>query len=304
MNIFSLILVIATAVTFVFWVYDYKVKRPGRLEKLNAKLAAGQAVGKKERKESMEPTGLLGQLASLFPIILLVFVIRSFVVEPFRIPSGSMMPTLLSGDFIAVSKFSYAIKNPLTNATLIETGEPQRGDVIVFKYPEDPAVDYIKRIVGMPGDEIIYRNKHIFVRSACTAQKCDPPQPYPVKEAGTYTEEGLGFTDTYLVYEEQVGDHVHQMMINPLAPDFSQYFYHQDGQPVGSWKVPEGCFFAMGDNRDNSRDSRFWGVVPKENIVGKTVGIWMSFDFDESSDGILPSWIPSGIRFSRIGGID
>ena len=183
MNTFSLILVIATLITGIAWIYDRRYRRPQRLAQCAQLAQSDPTFNRKKRRALMEPTGLIGQLASLFPIILLVFVFRSFIIEPFRIPSGSMMPTLLSGDFIAVTKWSYGIKNPLTNATWIRTDEPQRGDVIVFKYPEDPKVDYIKRVVGLPGDEITYRNKQIYIRRACRGEdSCQAPQPVPLQQ--------------------------------------------------------------------------------------------------------------------------
>lgn len=304
MNTFSLILLAATLITGICWIYDWRYRRPQRLALCASLEQEDPTFDKKKRKKVMEPTGLLGQLAALFPIIFIVFFIRSFVVEPFRIPSGSMMPTLLSGDFIAVTKWSYCIKNPLTNATWIRSDEPQRGDVIVFKYPEDPKVDYIKRVVGLPGDEVTYRNKQIYIRRACTAEHCESLQAVERVSAGMYEEQGLGYTERFLLFRERFDNGTeHMTMVNPLAPEFMQHYYRQDGSYLGSWVVPEDCYFVMGDNRDNSRDSRFWGFVPRDYIVGKAVGIWLSLDFEHDSDSILPSFIPS-FRFERIGGIE
>lgn len=304
MNTFALILLIATIITGAAFFYDFFKLRPNRKLNKEAFLKAKPDADKKELKKLMEPSGFLGQLASLFPIILFVFLFRSFFIEPFRIPSGSMMPTLLSGDFIAVTKWSYGIRDPLTNKTLIETGKPERGDVVVFKYPEDTNVDYIKRVVGVPGDEVIYRNKKIYLRKACTAEHCDSPVGLEVEEIGTYSEESFGFAENYILFKEKLGKANHEAMINPRAPEFLQYYYRQPGSTLGSWVVPEGHYFVMGDNRDNSRDSRFWGFVPEEYLIGKTVGIWLSLEFNNGSDDWLPSFIPSSIRFSRIGGID
>lgn len=304
MNTFALILLIATIITGAAFFYDFFKLRPNRKLNKEAFLKAKPDADKKELKKLMEPSGFLGQLASLFPIILFVFLFRSFFIEPFRIPSGSMMPTLLSGDFIAVTKWSYGIRDPLTNKTLIETSKPERGDVVVFKYPEDTNVDYIKRVVGVPGDEVIYRNKKIYLRKACTAERCDSPVGLEVEEIGTYSEESFGFAENYILFKEKLGKANHEAMINPRAPEFLQYYYRQPGSTLGSWVVPEGHYFVMGDNRDNSRDSRFWGFVPEEYLIGKTVGIWLSLEFNNGSDDLLPSFIPSSIRFSRIGGID
>lgn len=304
MNTFALILLIATIITGAAFFYDFFKLRPNRKLNKEAFLKAKPDADKKELKKLMEPSGFLGQLASLFPIILFVFLFRSFFIEPFRIPSGSMMPTLLSGDFIAVTKWSYGIRDPLTNKTLIETGKPERGDVVVFKYPEDTNVDYIKRVVGVPGDEVIYRNKKIYLRKACTADRCDSPVGLEVEEIGTYSEESFGFAENYILFKEKLGKANHEAMINPRAPEFLQYYYRQPGTTLGSWVVPEGHYFVMGDNRDNSRDSRFWGFVTEEYLIGKTVGIWLSLEFNNGPDDLLPSFIPSSIRFSRIGGID
>ena len=304
MNTFALILLVASVVTGAAFFYDFFKLRPKRKLNKEALLKAQPDVDKKELKKLMEPTGVLGQIASLFPIIFFVFLFRSFFIEPFRIPSGSMMPTLLSGDFIAVTKWSYGIRDPLTNKTLIETGKPERGDVVVFKYPEDTKIDYIKRVVGVPGDEVIYRNKKIYLRKACTAEQCDSPVGVEIEEIGTYSEESFGFAENYILFKEKLGNVSHEAMINPRAPEFLQYYYRQQGSTLGSWVVPEGHYFVMGDNRDNSRDSRFWGFVPEEYLIGKTIGIWLSLEFNNGPDSILPSFIPSSIRFSRLGGID
>lgn len=305
MNTFSLILVIATVLTGICFFIDWRYRRPQRLAYCARLEQSDPTFNKKKRKALMEPAGVLGQLASLFPIILIVFLFRAFIIEPFRIPSGSMMPTLLSGDFIAVTKWSYGIKNPLTNATWIRTDEPQRGDVIVFKYPEDTKVDYIKRVVGLPGDEITYRNKQIYIKPAAARSDASAqPVPVPVSVAGEYIEEGLGYSETYLVLKETLGEITHQALVNPRAPEFLQHYYRQEGGFLGTWVVPEDCYFVMGDNRDNSRDSRFWGFVPRDYIIGKTIGIWLSLEFEHDSTSLLPAWMPSGIRFERMGGID
>ena len=193
---------------------------------------------------------------SFFPVLLAVFIIRSFVVEPFKIPSGSMMPTLISGDFIAVNKFSYGLRLPVFNKTLIKIGEPKRGDVIVFHYPKDPNIDYIKRLIGLPGDEIRYDNKQLFINGEAITQEFTSDYIYPlsadqIMQAKEYKE--------FLMGAE------HAMLIHDI-PDRNYQF-----------KVPLGHYLAMGDNRDNSSDGRVWGFVPDEYLVGKAFVIWLNF---------------------------
>lgn len=213
------------------------------------------------------------------------------------------MPTLLVGDFILVNKFDYGLKDPITNHTIIETGHPQRGDVIVFKYPEDPSIDYIKRVIGLPGDKIIFRNKELYLQPACHDSKvCPELKKIDTKfiETGAFQQLGMPLEH----YSEQLTTaKSHDILRNSFIPDRVGQYYQQEGQPVGEWVVPEGHYFAMGDNRDNSLDSRFWGFVPERNLVGKAVAIWMSFEFDRPEGSSVPKWIPTGVRFNRIGSI-
>ena len=213
---------------------------------------------------------------SFFPVILIVFLLRSFVVEPFRIPSGSMIPTLLIGDFILVNKFAYGIRLPVINRKVIEIGAPQRGDVMVFRFPEDPSLDYIKRVVGVPGDKVSYVSKRLSINGVELPLKADGE--YLHKERMTYSRR----------YLERTGDHEHAILVEDDAPasiPFVKQFpsrenctYNSDGL---SCTVPPGHYFLMGDNRDNSSDSRVWGFVPDANIVGKAFFIW--FNFSEPS---------------------
>ncbi|MDX8380390.1 MAG: signal peptidase I [Gallionella sp.] len=213
---------------------------------------------------------------SFFPVILIVFCIRSFMIEPFKIPSGSMIPTLHVGDFILVNKFTYGIRLPVIDQKIVSINNPERGDVMVFRYPEDPSVDYIKRVVGLPGDTIVYRNKQLTINGVVQVQQ--PDGEY------NYVESGLNFVHTEQ-YIETLGKRNHKLLINPDMPnvhvasvaDFQgRENCSYDAQSVRC-KVPAGHYFMMGDNRDNSRDSRYWGFVPDKNIVGKAFFIWMNF---------------------------
>jgi signal peptidase I len=209
---------------------------------------------------------------SFFPVILVVFMLRSFLVEPFKIPSGSMIPTLLVGDFILVNKFSYGIRLPVINKKIISISEPERGDVMVFRYPEDPSVDYIKRVVGLPGDRIAYLNKHLTING----------EAVPLKEAADYLlKDKIQFLKQYT---ETLGKTEHSILVDtsesaatPYVKQFPQRqncVYNNNGMVC---TVPPGHYFMMGDNRDNSSDSRVWGFVPEANIVGKAFFIWFNF---------------------------
>ena len=210
--------------------------------------------------------------ASFFPVILAVFFLRSFLVEPYKIPSGSMIPTLLIGDFILVNKYTYGIRLPVINKKIIEINKPQRGDVMVFRYPVDPSLDYIKRVVGVPGDKIAYLNKKLTVNG----------QPVPTQPDGEFLDKDkLFYTPRYT---EKLGNVEHSILIDKDAPAYiaqSHPFENQDKCHYNAdgvvCEVPPGHYFMMGDNRDNSADSRYWGFVPDENIVGKAFFIWFNF---------------------------
>lgn len=210
--------------------------------------------------------------AGLFPVVALVFVLRSFLFEPFKIPSGSMIPTLLVGDLILVNKFVYGIRLPVVNLKIINITEPQRGDVMVFRFPRDPSVDYIKRVVGIPGDTIRYESGRVILNG----------ELLPLIDSGEfYDGERLTFSSRFT---EHIGDVNHGVLVDVgkpglIAPvaDFSfrdQCAYTRLGVTC---KVPAGNYFVMGDNRDNSLDSRYWGFVPEQNIVGKAFFVWMNF---------------------------
>jgi len=302
-NTFSLLLIGATLLTGLVWLLDRFVLLRWRQRRvLKAESATGKALDAGTIETLMREPGWVEQCKGVFPVIAAVLVLRSFLFEPFQIPSGSMMPTLLVGDFILVQKFAYGVKEPLNNRTLLETGHPKRGDVVVFKYPEEPTVDYIKRVVGLPGDRIIYRNKQLFIQPACTAAQ-DCPAIAKVEQtflnSGDFIQGGVPLER----YQEQLGNVSHRILKNPQQPDYVPMYFHQPGNEADEWVVPEGHYFAMGDNRDNSKDSRFWGFVPERNLVGKAVFIWISFEFERDPGSPIPGWIPSGVRFNRIGGI-
>ena len=303
-NSFALILVILTLVTGLAWVID-KVKWAKKRKQAYANLQAQSEVllDDKTLAQMVPENPIIENARSLFPVIATVFILRSFIYEPFQIPSGSMMPTLLVGDFILVEKFSYGIKEPVWQNTLIPTGHPERGDVAVFKYPEDQRVDFIKRVVGLPGDRIVYKDKQLYIVPACGEAKCGDYKKLDMKFIG---EENFKHeSNTVKVYTEVLGDVEHQLLINPLRGEpVSSYYQQKDVATYAyEWVVPAGNYFVMGDNRDNSRDSRFWGFVPERNLVGKAIAKWISFEFDRGSDDFLPSWVPSNVRFERVGSI-
>jgi signal peptidase I len=212
-------------------------------------------VWKTAEKDSREKPGgreiLVEYSRSFFPVLLFVLVVRSFIFEPFRIPSGSMMPTLLEGDFIFVKKYSYGLRLPVTETKIFETGEPQRGDVLVFRLPSDPSVNYIKRVIGLPGDMIVYERHRLTINGEEVPLEVHP-------EA----------SDDEPRFVEQLGEREHEILITNAA------YMVRDGV----YRVPEGHYFVMGDNRDNSRDSRFIDAIPESHLVGEAVRIWMHMD--------------------------
>ena len=241
---FELILVIVTAITGVITYVDRVVWKP-------------------KRDSAMMPEAeswIVEYARSLFPVFLVVLVLRSFIIEPFRIPSGSMYPTLQIGDFIAVNNFAYGVKLPVTQTTIIPIGEPERGDVVVFKYPDDPDVDYIKRVIGLPGDQVAYVDRTLFING----------QVVKTDFEGKYhgVDSSAQFNGISVLAETLPSGHTYKVLhdTNKRAHD------------LPSVTVPEGHYFMVGDNRDHSNDSRYWGFVPERNLKGKAFGIWMNWD--------------------------
>ncbi len=262
---FAAVLLIAAVATGLIWLVDRKVFAPRR------------------PAEVAEPV-VVDMARAFFPVIVVVFLIRSFWVEPFKIPSGSMKPTLLVGDFILVNKYTYGVRLPVLNRKIVEVGEVKRGDVVVFRYPLDPSVDYIKRVVGVPGDKVQYRGKLLAVNG----------QPVPVEPAGHYTDAELNFLRLPM-FSEKLGAKAHQMLVIPSEPPLNlaqvRQFPHRDNCEYNddgfTCTVPPGHYFMMGDNRDQSADSRYWGFVPDDHIKGRAFLVWMNFgDFKRIGNGI------------------
>ncbi|MFM2485753.1 signal peptidase I [Celerinatantimonas yamalensis] len=299
---FSIVLVIVTLLTGIVWALDRSIWAKRRQMSLdNARQSADGELPEAAQNALLQEPSWIENCKSVFPVLLVVLLLRSFLYEPFQIPSGSMKPTLLVGDFILVEKFAYGLKDPIFNDTLIPTGKPKRGDVIVFKYPRNPKIDYIKRVVGLPGDTIIYQNKRLYIQPKCNGDQCPPKMEVSQK----LVAEGKFHIGPYPLntYQEKLGDVTHDILISPDLSDRVSYYYQQPGTAPNEFIVPDGEYFAMGDNRDNSEDSRYWGFVPTHNLVGRAVAIWISFEFNHSANSWLPSWVPTGVRFNRIGAI-
>lgn len=255
---FPLILVAATFITGLIWAVDAVLWAPKRKQAAAAISAGGGGANTESVADTLKEPTLVEYAKSFFPVILAVLLLRSFLVEPFRIPSGSMMPTLLVGDFILVNKYAYGIRLPVLNQKVYDIDNPQRGDVVVFRFPKNPSVDYIKRVVGVPGDHIVYRDKTLFINDKKIAQV----------PAGTYIGVGSGLSMSGAeIRQEALGEVKHDILMVPRIRGV-------DADVV----VPQGHYFVMGDNRDNSNDSRYWGFVPDENLVGRAFMIWMNWD--------------------------
>jgi signal peptidase I len=288
---FSLLLFVLTLVTLAYWLAERFHFAPRRAQAASTleqqdlarrQQLADQGIAKVDGNVAQAREQLLMQpwwldwTAGLFPVILAVFLLRSFLFEPFKSPSGSMIPTLLVGDLILVNKFHYGVRLPVINKKIIANNDPQRGDVMVFRYPKDTSIDYIKRVVGVPGDEVSFRAQQLYLNGTAVPMVQKPPP-------GFYDEESRRY---FAEFTEKLGDKEHGILVNPQSqpyygPDDRISFpfrencrYSAEGVTC---KVPAGHYFMMGDNRDNSQDSRFWGFVPDQNIVGKAFFVWMNF---------------------------
>lgn len=301
-NYFSLILVLVTLASGLIWLVDALVFAPKRREALSG---VNEAVANVDPDKQVEPEVpyIVDTAQQIFPVIAFVLVLRTFLYEPFQIPSGSMMPTLLVGDFILVEKYAYGLKDPVWRNKLVETGKPERGDVVVFKYPEDTSVDYIKRVIGLPGDTIVYQGEQVFIKPKCADGQSPCPKLQAVPKEFIASGEFVQHMTELQRFSEDLGTVTHDILVNPKLEAHPSNFYKQAGTRPNEWIVPEDQYFVLGDNRDNSRDSRFWGFVKDEHLVGKAVAIWISFEFEREPGSVLPSWIPTGVRFNRVGGI-
>lgn len=291
----TVILVTLTGLTGLVWAYDQIKLAPTR-KRLLAGLpdnAPAEQIAKIEAVPAWVDFG-----RSLFPVFLIVLILRAFIAEPFRIPSGSMMPTLLVGDFILVNKYKYGLRLPILNWKFFDIDKPKRGDIIVFRYPQDPKTPYIKRVIGLPGDKIEYNylTRMLYING----------EPVQRESLGIYQGVGQG---SNMTGSEHFVEHLpsaapHEILIGPGNPRVPGYYWseHQqlmlpaDSQARASMlrieRVPNNTYFVLGDNRDNSRDSRYWGMVPEENLVGQAFFIWMNWD-----------WSYVGIDWSRLGTI-
>jgi signal peptidase I len=290
---FSLVLVVIAAISGVIWGVDLLLFR-------GARDAAAAAVGK-DPSAAAEP-GTVDYARSFFPVAVIVLVLRSFIFEPFRIPSDSMMPTLLDGDFIVVNKFAYGLRLPVLDTKFLGIGEPQRGDVVVFRYPPDPSINYIKRLVGLPGDHVTVRSDRLYINGVAV----------PFNQVARFND---GCYQNFRLADEQLGEHRHSVLYCHTPGDIGSeqlptcnrapgHSYVCDEPVAEGIEVPErgdredmvvppGSYLMIGDNRDNSADGRYWGYVPEANLVGKATRIWFNWDLQRSGG---PKWGRIGMR--------
>lgn len=257
---FALILTVATLVTGLIWLFDVLALKPRRQQRTEANLQRLRTANQdaplsaeleaQTRAQGMRESMIVEYAHSFFPVLAVVWVLRSFLAEPFTIPSGSMLPTLEVGDYILVNKFAYGLRLPVVGTKILSVGEPQRGDIMVFKYPESPKVNFIKRLVGLPGDRIALEGNQLFVNGQLVEK--------------TLVGQAPQINPWQLYYRERLGrqEHSTRELVGAMSPS-------------GEWVVPEGHYFMLGDNRNESRDSRYWGFVPDRYLVGKAFYIWI-----------------------------
>ena len=304
---YGLILVILTAVSGIIWLIDSLTAG----KKRKAAVANLEAQTPEPSQEAIDAVSrepiYVDYSKSFFPILLFIVVLRSFLYEPFQIPSASMKPTLTEGDFILVNKFNYGLRLPVTSEKVVEIGLPQRGDIAVFRAPHPPHEDYIKRVVGLPGDIVYYSaDKELSILPYCAPEtpRVDCPKKFKVdrtklKDPYLDLNPSTGESKINEHYQESLGETEHGILINPRVREFEK------GRRPLEYRVPPGEYFVMGDNRDNSYDGRYWdyyNFVPEENLVGEAVSIWMHLDFGIKNKWF--GWVPTGIDISRIGGIE
>jgi len=254
---FPTIMVLLVFISGAIWAIDAAVL--ARRRRMPLPSNGGAEGGTDAPAQAMQAPRIVEYARSFFPVFLVVLLVRSFVAEPFRIPSGSMMPTLLIGDFILVNKYDYGIRLPVLDRKIIDIGKPKRGDVVVFRYPLDPSTPFIKRVIGLPGDTVDYHGKKLYING----------KEMPQEAAGLYVGTGSGANMTGAeLRHERLDTLTHDILIEPGVPTVE-----------GTVVVPKGEYFVMGDNRDNSRDSRYWGFVPDRLLIGRAFAIWMSWDW-------------------------
>ena len=269
---FALIMLLILCATGAIWALDRLLWAQGRENKARQLAESGKT---DEAGHARKEPVAVEYARAFFPVILIVFLIRSFLAEPFRIPSGSMLPSLFIGDFILVNKFAYGIRLPVANIKILDIDGPKRGQVVVFRFPGDPSVNYIKRVVGIPGDHIVYKDKRVYINGTLMEQH----DGYP------YLPPGGEFSSEVQRVTENLGGVQHAILTTSRAD-----------MPLPEIVVPEGKYFVMGDNRDHSNDSRYWGFVPDQNLVGKAFFIWFSWDMSSQD-----KWFWQRIVWNRVG---
>lgn len=270
---FALIMLVILVGTGAIWGLDRLLLMESRERRAKALSEAGKA---DEAAHARKEPAYVEYARAFFPVILIVFLIRSFMVEPFRIPSGSMLPSLHIGDFILVNKYSYGVRLPVLNSKIVDIAHPKRGEVMVFRFPGNPSINYIKRVVGIPGDHILYKDKKLYING--TPMDQIDARPYFFASGGDGQGEGLRLMENL--------DGVKHDILTTSRPDM----------PLPEIVVPEGSYFVMGDNRDHSNDSRYWGFVPDQNLVGRAFLIWFSWDMVDQH-----KWFWQRIVWDRLG---